>query len=164
RRTGKQWRTALIAMRRVGSPDVVETRATNVAFEKTLYRLASPPAGLDPDAIDQIWTQLEDQLPRAVDRVATGYFSAERANDDVLFYVATCAVRHPDVFTKVAGDHQVAAGLSPLTGDVLQAARLQSVLDTVSQVNAWRWRVFDCSPDAEPLIINDQGFCYLGDT
>lgn len=162
-RTGKQWRTARIVMRRVGSPDVMETAARHVAFEKELYRLSSPPAGLDADVVDQIWTKLEDRLPRAIQELMRGGLGAEQGSD-VLFYVAACAARHPDVFVDVAGSRQGAAGLPPLTGDILQVARLQSVLDTLSQVNTWRWRVFDCSPDAESLILNDKGFCYLGDT
>ena len=36
------------------------------------------------------------------------------------------------------------------------------MIATFKQIRDWRWRVFRCSLDAEPLILNDQGSCYLG--
>ncbi len=162
-RTAKQWRTARIAVRAVGSSSIGFTTARRVAFELALYRLMNPAAGLDPDAVDRVWTILEQRLPRAIERLFNGTLLSGDA-ETLLFYVASCAVRHPDVFRKIAGPHLSQIGVPEPTSDDLQVLRLQSVLATLDQIRPWRWRVFRCSPDAERLVLNDKGFCYLGDT
>jgi hypothetical protein len=162
RRVGNQWRTARIAARRVGESAIRETSARNVGFEIGLYRLKNPPQGLDADVVDHIWTVLEQQLPGAIESLLRGQVGLAEV-ETLLFYVASCAVRHPDVFQRIAGAHQASSGLPEPIGDLLQILRLESIQATLSQIRAWRWRVFDCSPEAEGLIINDKGFCYLGD-
>jgi hypothetical protein len=162
-RSGKHWRTARIAVRAVGSDVVSLTTARRVAFERELYRFKSLPVGTDRDAVDRIWTILEQRLPDAVGSLLQGSWHQD-AEETLLFYVASCAVRHPDVFLKVAGDHYTQFGLPEPTPDEVLILRLQSIQATLSQVRPWRWRVFGCSPDADRLVLNDKGFCYLGDT
>lgn len=163
KRSGKRWRTAHIAVRQIGGSGIGQTTAKRVAFEKGLYRLKSPPDGLDADAVDRIWTILEQQLPNAIESLARGALRPDE-EQTLLFYIASCAVRHPDVFRRVAGAHQKSLGLPEPTGDSLQVIRLQSVQATLTQVTAWRWRIFETSLDAPRLVINDKGFCYLADT
>ena len=163
KRLGQQWRTARIVVRAAGESQLRITSARRLAFEPNLYRLQSPSPGVDPDAIDRIWTVLEQQLPASVERLLNA--SLTPGDEEILlFYVATCAVRHPDIFATVSGAHLAGRGVLHPTPDDEQMLRLGSIQATLEQVRSWRWRLLRCSPDANLLVVNDKGFCYVGDT
>src|ERR1700674_1532053 len=159
---GSRRRTALMAVRDKTTPSIQFKSARDVAFEPDLYTLTNPPLGLAADVVEQIWTRLEGPLPGTFRALAVRTISAQQIQH-LLFYVAACAARHPSVVNTVINPHRKKAGLPPITGDLAVMVRPELVLNTLKQILSWRWRVFQCSPDADPLVINDQGFCYVGE-
>ncbi len=107
-------REARVAVRRkaTGAVDNGFPKAEKLAYRPGMYRLASPPTGVDPDVVDRLWDPVETGLRDLADRLAARRL--QPGDDQLLFdYAATAGVRHPS-FEAVAADYQVRQGLPAL--------------------------------------------------
>jgi hypothetical protein len=135
-------------------------KAEKLAYRPGMYRLASPPAGVDPDVVDRLWDPVETGLRDLADRLAARRL--QPGDDRLLFdYAATAGVRHPS-FEAVAADYQVRQGLPALRGDDLQYARVLALGNQRPVMPAWRWRVLHSPADAPRFMLTDRGWMYVG--
>jgi hypothetical protein len=114
-------REANVAVRRkvTGAVDDRFPRAESLAYRRGVYRLSTPPTGVNPDIVDKLWDPVERLLPDLIDRLANRRLQS--GDDDLLFkYAATAAVRHPATFAAVASDYHMRQGLAAPRGDDLQ--------------------------------------------
>lgn len=89
-------REAKVAVRRkaTGAVDAGCPKAERLAYRAGMYRLASPPAGVDADVVDKLWDPVETELRDLVARLADRQL--QPGDDQLLFdYAATAGVRHP---------------------------------------------------------------------
>ncbi len=125
-----------------------------------MYRLASPPAGVDRDVVDRLWDPVEDGLRDLAVRLASRRL--QPGDDTLLFdYAATAGVRHPS-FEDVVADHQARQGMPALQGDNVQYARVLALGNQRPVMPAWRWRVLHSPADAPRFMITDRGRMYVG--
>jgi hypothetical protein len=97
-------REARVAIRRkaTGAVDNGFPKAERLAYRPGMYRLASPPAGVDADVVDRLWDPVETGLLDLADRLTARRL--QPGDDQLLFdYAATAGVRHPS-FEGVAAD------------------------------------------------------------
>jgi len=155
-------REARVAVRRTvtGAVDSGFPKAETLAFRPGMYRLASPPAGIDPDLVDKLWNPVEIGLRDLVSRLAARRL--QPGDDQLLFaYAAAAGVRHPS-FEDVAADHQARQGLPALQGDNVHYARVLALRNQLPVLPAWRWRVLHNPADAPRFMITDRGWMYVG--
>ncbi len=116
-------REARVAVRRkaTGAVDTGFPKAETLACRPGMYRLASPPAGVDRDVVDRLWDPVENGLRDLAVRLAGRRL---QPGDDTLLYdyAATAGVRHPS-FEDVVADHQARQGMPAVQGDNVQYAR-----------------------------------------
>ncbi len=107
-----------------GAVDSGFRKAKTLAFRPGMYRLASPPAGVDRDIVDKLRDPVENGL-----RDLAGRLNDRRLQpgDDKLLsaYAAAAGVRHPSL-EAVAADHQARQGLAATQGDDVQYARART--------------------------------------
>lgn len=146
-------REARVAVRRkaTGAVDNGFPKADRLAYRPGMYRLASPPAGVDPDVVDRLWDPVETGLRDLAVRLAARRL--QPGDDRLLFdYAATAGVRHPS-FEAVAADHQTRQGLPALQGDELQYERVLALGNQRPVMPAWRWRVLHSPADAPRFML-----------
>jgi hypothetical protein len=66
-----------------GAVDKDLRRAAGLAYQPVMYRLASPPPGVDPDVVDTLWDPVEGVLPGLTGRLASRRL---QPGDDVLLF------------------------------------------------------------------------------
>lgn len=77
-----------------GAVDAGLPKAEALAWRPEMYRLASPPAGVDRDVVDKLWDPVENGLRDLAVRLAARRL--QPGDDMMLFdYAATAGVRHP---------------------------------------------------------------------
>ncbi len=136
------------------------TKADSIGWVNGLYRLDSPPSGMDRDRIDEIWAFVEPDLPRAISRLQRRIQTAE--DERVLVnYVAAAGVRHP-TFGPALNRWLTDYGQAPISGDQLKLARVQSLAETLLFMRGLRWRVLHSPKHAHRFILNDRGWTYIG--
>jgi hypothetical protein len=125
-----------------------------------MYRLTTPPPGVDPDAVDKLWDPVENSLRDLVARLTARRL--QPGDDALLFdYAATAGVRHPS-FEDVAADYQARQGRPAPQGDGVQYAWVLALGNQRPVMPSWRWRVLHSSADAPRLMITDGGWMYVG--
>ena len=155
-------REARVAVRRkaTGAVDRGFAKAETLAYRPEMYRLASPPAGVDRDVVDKLWDPVENVLRDLVSRLTERRL--QPGDDQLLFaYAATAGVRHPS-FEAVAADHQTRHGLVAPQGDDVQYMRLFALRNQLPVLPTWRWRVLHSPSDAPRFMITDRGWVYVG--
>lgn len=155
-------REARVAVRRkaTGTVDAGFPKAEKLAYRPGMYRLAAPPPGVDPDAVDKLWDPVETGLRDVVARLAARRLRP--GDDQLLFdYAATAGVRHPS-FEAVVADHQARQGRPALQGDDVQYARVLALGNQRPVMPAWRWRVLHSPADAPRFMLTDRGWMYVG--
>ena len=113
-------REARVAVRRkaTGAVDSGFPKAETLAWRPSMYRLASPPAGVDPDVVDKLWDPVENVLRDLIGRLTDRRL--QPGDDQLLFaYTAVAGVRHP-TFEALAADHQTSQGQAAPQGDAVQ--------------------------------------------
>ena len=134
--------------------------AETLAYRPGMYTLASPPAGINPDAVDSLWDPVETRLRDLVGRLNDRRLQA--GDDELLFtYAAMAGVRHPS-FEDVAAHYQALQGQAALQGDEVQWARVIALLNQLPELRKWRWRVLHSPADVPKLMITDRGWMYVG--
>ena len=159
---GGKLREARVAVRRkaTGAVDAGLPKAEKLAYRPGMYRLASPPPGVDRDVVDKLWDPVENGLRDLAARLAAGRL--EPGDDQRLFdYAATAGVRHPS-FADVTADFQAQHGMPALQGDDMQYARVLALGNQRPVMPAWRWRVLHSPADAPRFMITDRGWMYVG--
>jgi hypothetical protein len=155
-------REARVAVRRkaTGAVDKGFPKAETLAWRPGMYRLASPPAGVDPDIVDTLWDPVENVLRDLVGRLTERRL--QPGDDQLLFaYAATAGVRHP-TFEAIAADHQISQGQAAPEGDDLQYMRLIGLGNQLPLLPTWRWRVLHSPADGPRFMITDRGWMYVG--
>jgi hypothetical protein len=155
-------REATVAVRRktTGAVDKGFPKAEKLAYRSGMYRLASPPCGVDRDAVDKLWDPVETGLRDLAARLAAR--SLQPGDDGLLFdYAATAGVRHPS-FEAVVTDHQARRGKPAPQGDDVQYARVLALGNQRPVMPSWRWRVLHSPADAPRFMITDRGWMYVG--
>lgn len=155
-------REARVAVRRkaTGAVDNGFPKAEKLAYRPGMYRLASPPPGVDPDVVDRLWDPVETSLRDLARRLAARRL--QPGDDRLLFdYAATAGVRHPS-FEAIAADYQARQGLPALQGDDLQYARVLALGNQRPVMPTWRWRVLHSPGDAPRFMLTDRGWMYVG--
>ena len=155
-------REARVAVRRkaTGAVDTGFPKAETLAYRRGMYRLASPPAGVDRDVVDRLWDPVENGLRDLAVQLAARRL--QPGDETLLFdYAATAGVRHPS-FEDVAADHQVRQCMPALQGDDVQYARVLTLGNQRPVMPAWRWRVLHSPADAPRFMITDRGWMYVG--
>ena len=155
-------RKAKVAVRRkaTGTVDSVFPKAEELAYRPAMYRLASPPPGVDPDVVDKLWDPVENGLRDRTGRLASRHLQA--GDDQILFdYAATAGVRHPS-FAAVVADYQAQQGMPVPQGDDVQYARVLALGNQRPVMPAWRWRVLHSPADSPRFMITDRGWMYVG--
>ena len=151
-----------MAVRRkaTGRVDVGFPKAEKLAYRPGMYRLASPPPGVDRDIVDRLWNPVETGLSDLAARLAARRL--QPGDHQLLFdYAATAGVRHP-AFEAVVADYQARHGMSPLQGDDLQYARVLALHNQRPVMPTWRWRVLHSPIGAPRFMITDRGWMYVG--
>jgi len=162
RPVGKRLRDAQVAVRRKpgGTVDTDFPAAATLAFRPDMYTLASPPAGVDPKFVDQLWDPVETHLRDLVGRLNDRRL--QPGDDELLFtFAAQAGVRHPS-FEAVAADYQQRQGQAALHGDDVQWVRWRASLNQLAELRKWRWRVLHAPADAPRLMLNDRGWILVG--
>ncbi len=155
-------REATVAVRRkaTGAVDNGFPKAEKLAYRPGMYRLASPPPGVDRDVVDRLWDPVETGLRDLAARLAARRL--QPGDDALLFdYAATAGVRHPS-FEAVVADHQARQGKPAPQGDDVQYARVLALGNQRPVMSAWRWRVLHSPADAPRFMITDRGWMYVG--
>ena len=155
-------REARVTVRRkvTGAVDAGVPKAETLAYRPGMYRLASPPAGVDRDAVDKLWDPVETGLGDLAAGLAARHL--QRGDDTLLFdYAATAGVRHPS-FEDVVADHQARQSQPALQGDSVQYARILALDNQRPVMPTWRWRVLHSPEDAPRFMITDRGWMYVG--
>ena len=102
--------------------------AESVAVQVGAYRLADPPPEVSPDAIDELWSEYEPLLPRAIANLENGAWG-EKEWAAVRAHITALAVRHPD-FVRQAASFRERRG-DPITHpDEIQAERIHTLRNT----------------------------------
>ena len=157
----KKQRDADIELRRRGSATTESTTPDEVGWEDKLYRLLNPGPGVDPDEVDEAWTDLENGYRVAVANLEK--YSTNPADIAWLIrYVCAAGVRHPG-FGDAVNRWRAAAGDPPLVGDDVQIARTEFLNTGPAPMAQYRWRVAHSRPGQTRFIISDLGWVYLGD-
>jgi hypothetical protein len=155
-------REARVAVRRkaTGAVDSGFPKAEKLAYRPGMYRLASPPSGVDRDVVDKLWDPVETGLRDLAARLAARRL--QQGDDQLLFdYAATAGVRHPS-FEAVAADYQARQGRPVPQGDDVQYARVLALGNQRPVMPTWRWRVLHSPTDARRFMITDRGWLYVG--
>jgi hypothetical protein len=150
-------REARVAVRRktTGAVDNGFPKAEKLAHRPSMYRLASPPPGVDRDVVDRLWDPVETGVRDLAARVAARRL--QPGDDTLLFdYAATVGVRHPS-FEAVVADYQAQQGKSAPQGDDVQYARVLALGNQRPVMPTWRWRVLHSPADAPRFMITDRG-------
>jgi hypothetical protein len=155
-------REARVAVRRkaTGAVDSGFPKAETLAYRPGMYRLASPPAGVDPDVVDKLWDPVENGLRDLVGRLAARRL--QHGDDQLLFAYAAGAGVRPPAFEAVAADHQARQGLTAPQGDDVQYARVLALHNQLPVLPTWRWRVLHSPADAPRFMTTDRGWMYVG--
>lgn len=155
-------REARVAVRRkaTGAVDSGFPKAETLAYRPGMYRLASPPAGLDPDVVDKLWDPVENGLRDLAGRLAARRL--QHGDDQLLLAYAAGAGVRPPAFEAVAADHQARQGLAAPQGDDVQYARVLALHNQLPVLPTWRWRVLHSPADAPRFMITDRGWMYVG--
>jgi hypothetical protein len=155
-------RDATVAVRRKAT-DAVDSgfpKAESLAWRPGMYRLASPPAGVDPDVVDKLWDPVENALRGLVNRLTSRRLQS--GDERLLYaYAAAAGVRHP-TFDALAADHEASQGRAAPQGDDVQHARLLALANQLPEMPTWRWRVLHSPADAPRFMITDRGWIYVG--
>jgi hypothetical protein len=145
--------------RATGVVDRRVRKAKTLAARPRMYRLASPPPGVDPDIVDTVWNGVENALRDLVGRLTNRRL--QPGDDQLLFaYAAEAGVRHP-TFGALAAHHHASHGLAAPYGDALQYTRLASLGKQISQMPDWRWRVLHSPHDCRRFMLTDRGWIYV---
>jgi hypothetical protein len=155
-------RDAQVVVRRKpgGAVDSDFPAAATLAYRPGMYRLVSPPAGIDRDIVDSLWNPLENRLRDLIGRLNGRRLQA--GDDELLFtYAGQAGVRHPS-FEDVAADYQARQGQAALIGDDVQWARVAALRNQLPELRKWRWRVLHSPSDAPRFMITDRGWMYVG--
>ncbi|HUZ53876.1 MAG TPA: hypothetical protein VMU94_15305 [Streptosporangiaceae bacterium] len=155
-------RHATVAVRRkaTGAVDARFPKAEELAFRRRMYRLTSPPAGIDPDIVDKLWNPVENSLRDLISRLNSRRL--QPGDDQLLFaYAATAGIR-PPAFEAVAADHYTRRGQAAPQGDDVQYERVLALRNQLPVLPTWRWRVLHSPADAPRFMITDRGWVYVG--
>jgi len=145
--------------RATGAVDSRLRKAKTLAARPGMYRLTSPPAGVDPDIVDTVWNGVENALRGLVGRLTNRCL--QPGDDQLLFaYAAEAGVRHP-TFEALAAHHHVGHGLAAPRGDDLQYARLVGLGKQIPPMPDWRWRVLHSPHDCRRFMLTDRGWIYV---
>jgi hypothetical protein len=158
-RTNKSLRDAAIVVKDLRTGSIRHSTAQNEAHRRALYRLEDPPPGVNPDAIDDLWKAVEQNLPNLVARLAD---KALAPGDEplLILYASMAGVRHP-TFQNVAEHHQTQRRQPRPIGDQLQWMRYEALLNQLKEMPNWRWRVLHSQVDAPRFMLSDRGWIYV---
>jgi hypothetical protein len=151
----------VVSVRRKRSAGVELVKASTVCYERGLYTLAAPPAGVDANVVDRVLGTIEPVIPAVITSLEMGDQAAE-GEEILLDYAAMLGSRHPKYFREIIDAHTTRMGEQPLAGDAVNLARLQVLQNALEQVRQWHWRVVDSPSDAPGFVLNDRGFSYVG--
>jgi hypothetical protein len=130
--------------------------ADSLAWKHALYRLTSPPPGVDPDVVDKLWDPVENELRGLVSRLDAA--KLEKKDPASLYaYLAAMVVRHPSFKDQVDAIYSQAGAIPP-SGNALQLTRWQALIRAQTQVLDWRWRVLHSPAGTQRFLINDRGW------
>lgn len=145
--------------RATGVVDSRLRKARTLAARSGMYRLASPPAGVDPDIVDALWNPVENAMRDLVRRLTNRRL--QPGDDQLLFaYAAQAGVRHP-TFEDLAAHQHAGHGLAAPHGDDLQYTRLLSLSNQIPLMPGWRWRVLHSPHDCQRFMPTDRGWIYV---
>lgn len=158
--SGRPRRHSEILVKDLATGVVTLSTAAKQAHRRALYRLVSPPSGLDPDWVDAQWTTIENRLPSLIERLVNGTLVPGDA-DFLFLYAAMIGVRHPS-FEEIAEDHLVKSGLStPPTADQVNLMRIEGILNVLGDMPDWRWRVLHPTDGDASFMLSDRGWIYI---
>jgi hypothetical protein len=157
-------RNAKIAVRFRSSPDVVKImKPDDLAKQPGIYRLASPPKGMSPDAIDRLWRSYEPKLPAAIKAAERSDYT-ERDWAVIGLHLAAQGVRHPD-FIQLAREYLADQGAPESDIDLPQLHRIKTMEDGFEQLAQTSELAFVVSgPSGSKFVINDKGYMKLEDS
>ncbi|HLG66361.1 MAG TPA: DUF4238 domain-containing protein [Acidimicrobiales bacterium] len=163
-RHARSLRNAKVAVRYTSQPDAVHARvrADSIAREKGIYRLKNPPAGVDRDEIDRLWSSYEPRLPAAVRALEAGRKHVRDSDwSTIRAHLYGLAVRHPD-FDKRARTFLLEQGVPDPHPDLVQHERVRTLRETPKLLAACRFALLR-SGDASRFIVNDKGYTTVKD-
>lgn len=157
--TRKSWRKSNIVVRDLKTGLVTPSTAEKQASSNALYRLTSPPPGVDQDFVDSLWGEVETNIPALVARLTSRSLIV---GDDVLLikYAAMAGVRHT-TFSAIAEDWQQRRHAPVPVGDDLQWLRVDALINGLKAMPTWRWRVLHSPDDAQRFMLSDRGWIYV---
>ena len=136
------------------------TKARNIGYVNGMYRISSPPEGVRPDIVDELWDHIEQPLPEAIARIAAREETG--AHYGVLLnYAAAASVRHPD-FAEWVNRRRNELGMSSVAGDEVHVDRVALLRRGLEQVEGFRWRFVHGPATGPRLVLNDRGWTYVG--
>ncbi len=158
----RRLRDAQVAVRRKpdGAVDGDFPAAATLAYRPDMYRLVSPPEGIDRDVVDRLWDPVETRLRDLIGRLNERRL--QPGDNELLFTYAAQAGVRPPAFEAVTADYQARQGQPALHGDALQYARVLALQNQLPALRKWRWRVLHSPTDAPKLMISDRGWMYVG--
>jgi len=158
RREGKELRSAKIVARRFALEGVLHGTAEHFAFQNGTYRFDNAPPGVDPDAVDNLWGNIEGELPGLVYRLSSRALAPD--DDEKLpYYAATALIRHPDLFRRVATEYQRKNGHpTPSKDDALMQVRKLVDSFYCEMLSQWIFRTFHSPLGAPRFVISDRGW------
>jgi hypothetical protein len=155
-------RYAKVSVRFRDNPDTVRpTTAEAVARENGGYRLTSPPPGLLPDAIDELWDSYEPCLPNAISAVERNRYSG-RDWAVIGLHLAAQGVRHPD-FLRQARVFLAAQGAPVSDSDLPQLQRIKTLEDGFALLSQSKLALLSRASESRRFVVNDKGYSTLQD-
>ena len=141
-----------------GAVDSGFPKAEKLAYRPEMYRLASPPAGVDRDIVDKLWepsrtvcaTWSPGSLPAP----------AARGRPLLFAYAATAGVRHPRSRPWPPTIRRSRAAARRATKCSTRAC--SHSVTSFRYCPTWRWRVLHSPADAPRFMITDRGWMYVG--
>lgn len=155
-------------VRRRGEPEAFRVRAQDVGYEMDLYTLLDVDS--DPALVDQTWSRVESQLPKALDELLAsdlGYLDAHTWLETLVPFVTSLFVRGPEFnrrfesrLEEMFGEpsERVARNI-----DNTNVARLFELQRLYAVVIRAEWRVVHFPPDT-PLLSTDVGYSLTRNT
>ena len=156
-------RYAKVSVRYRDKPEFTRLAAAeSIAKEKGTYRLSSPPPGLLPDAIDEVWNSYESSLPDAISAVEGRSYS-DHDWAIIGLHMAAQGVRHPD-FLNQARSFLDAQGALDGNSDIPHLHRIKTLEEGFALLAQSKLAFIERSPESRRFAANDKGYITLEDS